>query len=87
MAVESLKTFASSAIDSRCADTELIASPSTTLTGSLCGCPNATGVASVTTASPSASTSGPGRAWASASPGAITTYGPCSSIIRIISSA
>ena len=64
-----------------------MASPSTTLTGSLCGCPKKTGVDSVTTASPSASTSGPGRACASASPGAITTYGPCSSIIRIISSA
>src|SRR6185312_8824685 len=87
MAPESLKMFASSATDARCASGRLTARPSTTLTGSLCGCPNATGVDSVTTASPSPSTSGPGRACARARPGAMTTYGPCSSIMRIISSA
>jgi hypothetical protein len=62
------------------------ASPSTTETGSLCGCPNATGCASVTTDSPSRSTEAPGRACAKARPGEITMYGPCSSTMATMAS-
>ena len=71
-ASESLKTLASRG-DDRGGARRGTARPSTTRTGSLYGCPNGTGVASVTTESPSRSTSGPGRACASARPGAMTT--------------
>ena len=73
MADESLNTLATAATAARWVSAEAIANPSTTLTGSLCGCPKLTGLASVTIDSPSAMTSGPGLACARASPGAMTT--------------
>lgn len=72
MALRSLKTFARPATLATCSSAPVTASPTTTRTGSLCGCPNGTGSASVTTARPFRTTSGPGRAWASARPGAMT---------------
>src|SRR5205823_5866195 len=67
--VASLNRFAIAPIDSRCVPTPATASPRTTSTGSLCGWPNATGCASVTTDSPSRRTESPGRACANARPG------------------